>query len=345
MRESPREIACRLAECAEAVCRHYLFNGRREGHYWRVGDVRNTPGRSLFVRLYASPRGPAGKWRDAAAGEYGDLLDIIRDTCRLTDFADVLEEARRFLHMPHPPLDMAAQNRNPLNAPSRAHNAAYRLFAMSQPIVGTVAEIYLHRRGITALHDTGALHFHPRCYYRPDMHTPAEIRPAIVAAVTDSGGRLTGVQRTWLAPDGSGKALVATPRRSMGDLLGYGVRFGANGAVMAAGEGIETMLSLRMVLPTMPMIAALSAGHLAAIRFPPPLLRLYIACDNDPSGAMACQRLTHRAGAAGIEAIALTAAFGDFNDDLQHLGIDALRAAIRVQLAPQDAARCMGLAA
>ena len=45
------DLARRLARNAEAVCRHYLSNGRREGRYWRVGDVHNTPGRSLFVRL------------------------------------------------------------------------------------------------------------------------------------------------------------------------------------------------------------------------------------------------------------------------------------------------------
>ena len=45
------ELARRLAREAEAVCRHYLSNGRREGRYWLVGDVHNTPGRSMFVRL------------------------------------------------------------------------------------------------------------------------------------------------------------------------------------------------------------------------------------------------------------------------------------------------------
>src|SRR3546814_14758898 len=64
-----------------------------------------------------------------------------------------------------------------------------------------------------------------------------------------------------LAPDGSDKAPIDTPRRAMGDLLGHAVRFGVTGEVMAAGEGIETMLSLRMALPTMPMAAALSAAH------------------------------------------------------------------------------------
>ena len=155
---------------------------------------------------------------------------------------------------------------------------------MSQPITGTVVEAYLRRRGITTLHGTGALRFHPRCYYRPDEHSPTETWPAMIASVTDLDGKLTGAHRTWLAPDGSGKAPIDTPRRAMGDLLGNAVRFGVAGDVMAAGEGIETMLSLRCVLPTMPMAAALSAAHLAAILFPATLRRLYIARDDDPAG-------------------------------------------------------------
>jgi hypothetical protein len=55
------ELARRLAREAEAVCRYYLSNGKREGRYWLVGDVQNTPGRSLYVRLYESSKGPAGK--------------------------------------------------------------------------------------------------------------------------------------------------------------------------------------------------------------------------------------------------------------------------------------------
>ena len=75
---------------------------------------------------------------------------------------------------------------------------------------------------------------------------------------------------------------------------------------MAAGEGIETMLSLRCVLPTMPMVAALSAAHLAAILFPATLRRLYIVRDDDPAGDGAVAGLIDRAQAAGIEAIVLS---------------------------------------
>src|SRR5215468_3011325 len=96
------DLARRLAEQAELVCRHYLSNGRRVGRYWTVGDVRNTPGRSMFVRLRGpgAGKGAAGKWTDAATGEHGDLLDVIRESCGLLEFADVLAEARRFLSLP-----------------------------------------------------------------------------------------------------------------------------------------------------------------------------------------------------------------------------------------------------
>jgi hypothetical protein len=63
------DLARRLARDAETVCRHYLSNGRREGRYWQVGDARNTPGRSMFVRLKESSKGPAGKWTDYVAPE------------------------------------------------------------------------------------------------------------------------------------------------------------------------------------------------------------------------------------------------------------------------------------
>ena len=65
------DLARHLARHAEAVCRHYLSNGHREGRYWLVGDVSNTRGRSLFVRLNGPDhgKGAAGKWTDYVAPE------------------------------------------------------------------------------------------------------------------------------------------------------------------------------------------------------------------------------------------------------------------------------------
>jgi hypothetical protein len=337
------DLARRLAEQAETVCRHYLSNGRRVGHYWIVGDVHNAPGRSMFVRLRgpSSGKGAAGKWSDAATGEHGDLLDVIQEACGLLDFHDVVEEARRFLSLPCVDLEPKSKD---LITPAQVGSpeSARRLFAMSRPIVGTIAETYLRKRGITALQDADPLRFHPRCYYRPDADAPAEIWPALIAAVTDLAGRITGAHRTWLDPSGNDKAPVDTPRRAMGHLLGHGVRFGIATDVMAAGEGLETMLSLRSALPRLPILAALSANHLGAILFPAALRRLYVARDPDPAGDLAVAALTQRAQSAGIEARTLSPALGDFNEDLCQLGTDELCATLRAQLAPEDLPRFMG---
>src|SRR5262249_46830734 len=144
--------------------------------------VRNTPGRSMFVRLKGpdSGRGAAGHWTDAATGEHGDLLDVIRESCGLIEFRDVADEARRFLSLPRPePAPKSAR----IPAPTGSAEAARRLLAMSRPIYGTLAETYLRNRGTAVLHDISALRFHPRCYYRPDEDSPTETWPAMIACV------------------------------------------------------------------------------------------------------------------------------------------------------------------
>ena len=340
MPRNAKELAHRLAREAEAVCRHYLSNGRRVGNYWLVGDVRNTAGRSMFVRLKGGDFGgrPAGKWTDAATGEHGDLLDVIRESRSLVDFHDVANEARRFLSLPRSEPKSDSRSRLP-PVPTGSPESARRLFGMSQPIAGTVVETYLRGRGITNLLGIDSLRYHPRCYYRPEAGSPTEIWPAMIAAVTDLKGHITGAHRTWLDPSGRDKAPVDTPRRAMGHLLGHAVRFGPPGDVMAAGEGIETMLSLRCVMPSMAMVAALSAAHLAAILFPATLRRLYIVRDDDRAGDGAVAGLFDRAQSAGIEAMVLSPLCGDFNEDLRNFDINVLCAALRIQLAPENVAR------
>jgi len=335
MTDRASDLARRLADNTEAVCRTYLSNGCREGHTWRVGDVENTPGRSLSVRLEGAESGKraAGKWIDFATGEHGDLLDVIARNRHLDTFKDVLEEARRFLSLPQ------AQARTTSHTPTGRPEAARWLFASGRAVQGTIADTYLHRRGITDGHECCALRFHPTCFYRAHEDAPRETWPALLAAVTNLDGTVTGVLRTWLACDGSGKAPLATPRRALGRLLGNGVRFGAPTQTMAAGEGIETILSLRLVLPDMPMVAALSASHLAALILPPSLQRLYIVRDNDAPGGRAAAKLRGRAEGAGIETVLLTPQADDFNSDLVTVGRQALTALLRRQLASEDVRR------
>jgi hypothetical protein len=117
---------------------------------------------------------------------------------------------------------------------------------------------------------------------------------------------------------------------------------GGKAGVLLAGEGIETVLSLKCVLPGMAMIAALSANHLAALEFAPTLARLYVARDRDAAGRMAAGRLHARGSVAHIDVRDLMPVWGDFNEDICRFGTGILRAHLGDQLAPADVLRFLG---
>ncbi len=302
-----------------------------------VGDLQNNPGRSLFVRLTGPTSGPGarGKWTDSATSEHGDLLDIIRGRTGITRFPDLLAEARAHLGRPQPVLPAAPVQRAAKSL-SGTVEAASRLFAASESLAGSLAEVYLRTRGISQAVPSSTLRFHPKCWHRDEGQTKPVPRPVLISAVTDGAGALQGVHRTWLAPDGQDKAAVDTPRRAMGHILGNAVRIDPADQTLVLGEGIETMLSVREAAPSLPVWAALSSGHLGAVLLPDGLQRLYIAIDRDPAGQRAAERLTARAIEAGIAVRVLEPRLGDFNDDLRAHGVKALRQHLVKQIGPED---------
>lgn len=330
---SIQEISRKLAAQAEAVCAHYLSNGAKHGRYWLVGDVYNTPGRSLFVRLVGPSSGPgaAGRWTDAATGEHGDLVDLIRLNRGYLSYAPLRDEILAFLSEPAHrvrPVEVAV--------PRNSAAAAKRLFAASKPLAGTLGEAYLRARGIPGPVAFPSLRFHPSCYYRPGGQADLQRLPAIIAAVTDLSGHITGVSRMYLNPDAPRKAPVRFPRMAMGDLLGNGVRFGVATDVLVAGEGVETMLALQTLLPGMPMVAALSANHLAALALPSGLKRLYIAHDNGWAGLAAADALVARTIDQETLVRLLSPVHDDWNTDLCCLNASAALNRLVSALDPLD---------
>ena len=325
-------VAAALAERAEQVCQRYLPQGRKQGRYWTAGDIRGARGRSLFVRL--APPGKPGKFVDAATGEHGDLLDLIRIASGAGSLRAALVEAKAFLAAPAMPAAASSDDYNPVDA-------ARRLWQRCRAIDGTHAEAYLHARGLARcrLHASvfAALRFHPSLIYRE----PGGARrlPALVAAVTGNAGEhpvpgehpghgaLCGVHRTWLDPHAPAKADVASPRKSLGRVHGRAVRFGEPaGGTLLVGEGIETVLSIVTALPDTVAVAALSAGSLSAFVPPAGVTRLVIAQDNDPEGERAAERLARRCARAGVDALIVAPEGDDFNTDLVAFGAPALRA-------------------
>ncbi len=312
-------IAAALAARAEEVCRRYLPQGRRLGRYWICGDLDGARGRSLFVRLSGS--GKPGGWTDAATGQHGDLLDLIRYRTNAPTLRAALDEARAFLALEPAPDRVPGAPDSPYDATE----AARRLWRRCRAIDGSHAERYLKARGLSRCR-FAALRFHPELRYREG--SAVRHLPALVAAVTGDGGRIFGVQRTWLDPRRPAKAGVAVPRKALGRIHGLAVRFGAPSdlAPLVVGEGIETVLSLVTAVPAITAAAALSAGSLGAFAPPPGVARLVIARDNDEDGALAAERLARRCARAGVAATVIMPVGNDFNDDLVDLGAAALRA-------------------
>ena len=327
------ELSRRLAADAETVCRAYLPAGRRNGRYWIAGNVHGARGRSLFVKLSGDG---AGNWTDAATSEYGDLLDLIGLNKGFNDFRETLEEARQFLREPE---RIRSSGKSHASEQRDVLAAAEKLARFSRPVPGTLAETYLRGRGITARLSWPSLRFHPACYYRPEDDGPRQNWPALLCVVTDLDGKLTGLQRTWLARDGRRKAPLPDPRRAMGHLLGNAVRFGKPLDIMAAGEGIETVLSLLSLFPALPMAAGLSAAHLSAILFPPSLRRLYVLRDNDAAGDCAEERLTERCREADIECRVLKPDGKDLNIDVRDDPVHVVKTRMLAQMEPQDRSR------
>ena len=312
-------VAAALAERAEEVCRRYLPNGRRQGRYWTAGDIRGARGRSLFVRL--APPGIPGKWTDASTAEHGDLLDLVRIASGAGSLRAALAEAHAFLASPPMPATEAPDSYDRVQA-------ARRLWRRCRAIDGTHAEAYLRARGLMRCR-FAALRFHPALFHRDD----GGVRrlPALVAAVTGTDEAVCGVLRTWLHPTRFAKANVIRPRKALGRVHGFAVRFGDPGAgTLLVGEGIETVLSIVTAIPDAVAAAALSAGSLGAFAPPAGVTRLVIARDNDPEGERATKCLARRCARAGVGTLVVAPEGDDFNDDLLALG----HAALAARLAP-----------
>lgn len=184
----------------------------------------------------------------------------------------------------------------------------------AQPIHGTVAETYLRGRGITCALPH-SLRFHPDCW-----HPSAKRLPAMVARV--EGAELPAVHRTYLRPDGSGKADIDPAKAMLGRTRGGAVRLTGGTGPLVVAEGVETALSLACGLLEAhgPIWAALSTSGLAGLTLPRSAGDLVIASDGDDAGREAAQELAFRASGLGWTVKMAGAPEGrDWNDILREM--------------------------
>lgn len=339
MMNNASEISRALSEQTEAFCRSWLPAGRKIGNYWIVGNKHGDPGRSLAVRLKQSAGRRPGLWTDHATGEYGDLLDIIGEQLPLPTWGAVFCEARRFLGRPDSGSVERAVAHNGNTSDSDRSVAARKLFGLGRSVLATLAERYLRYRGIARFGP--ALRYHPAVYFRDETGQSRQL-PALLAAITDNAGQVTGCARTWLDPLQPRLASIAAPKRVIGNLAGHAVRFhhGTGSVDLIAGEGMETMLSIGTAFPLVDLAACLTATHLGLFIPPTHIKRLWIARDNDDAGVRAARLLRQRAADLGIAVFDLLPVRNDFNDDLRQEGLIGLRAQLQAAF---DNARILDL--
>ena len=206
MRGRASDIAARLAERAEEVCLYYLSNGRRSGNYWHAGNVENAKGQSLWVRIRGR-RHLVGRWRDEAETDcYGDLLDLIRLNGGYASLSEAMAEAERFLGLAPRRAEYEASHLKPQ---STGADAARHLFARGRPVRGTFGEDYLASRGL-AVPPYDAVRFLADAMFIGDDGARRS-GPALLAAIRDRDGIITGVHRTFLATSVDGPLVLSTP--------------------------------------------------------------------------------------------------------------------------------------
>jgi hypothetical protein len=121
----------------------------------------------------------------------------------------------------------------------------------------------------------------------------------MVAAVQGPGGALTGVHRTWLWGDGSGKAPVDPQRMALGPCAGSAVRLAPAAETLCIGEGIETTLAA-MQATGLAAGAALSTSGLRRLVLPAQVRLVVILADGDDPGERAALDAGRRWAADGL---------------------------------------------
>lgn len=197
--------------------------------------------------------------------------------------------------------------------------AAHDLFAAGVNCEGTPAATYLEARGIHGMRFAklrATLRFHPAAPHGASGQT----LPAMLAQIRGPKGEALGIHRTFLRPDGTGKAEVTPAKMMLGPSSGGAVRFGPDGRIIALAEGIETALSVSRA-SRLTTWATLSTSGLKGLVLPPlPVADVVIiAADNDAAGVAAAEYAKARFEAEGraVSIIHPPRPGDDFNDMLR----------------------------
>lgn len=188
---------------------------------------------------------------------------------------------------------------------------ARELWQSAVPAQGTLVEAYLRSRGIRGAVPC-SLRFIPSLEHRPTRSK----WPAMIAGLTDNDGRLSSIQRTYLASDGKGKAAVKPAKMSLGTMFDAAVRLATASDVLGLAEGIETALSAKQTY-SLPVWAVLGCARFATVAVPESVSTVMIFADRGVEGWKAAEAAADRFESEGRNAEIIlppSKTAQDFND-------------------------------
>lgn len=291
------ELSAELASRIEELAGELLPAAIKASGTLAVGSIRGERGQSLRIFLRGRRR---GRWRDFAAGEGGDALDLVAHCLFHGDLKRAYAWATDWLGLvparptptQRPRLERVRSQRDDDDGSLRAAAAIWR-GTVAAP--GTMTDLYLRDRGIRSA-VPAAIRHHPALGYSNEGRCYGTY-PALVAAVTDPcTGRFLAIHRIYL--DGSidagpvrkaaildtkGRTLPA--KKSLASTRGGAVVLGdlrATARVYVA-EGVETCLTA-VSLTGWPGIATLGASNMSELELPSQLRDIVIVPDPDRAG-------------------------------------------------------------
>lgn len=306
-----------------------------KGDYWAVCCFHAEKSASLHI----VDRVALSYFKCFGCGEKGDAIELAQRLFNI-NFPDAVRMLGGEVNFEPDPELIAAreQMRREREAEAERQRVSNRaaskavFFGAGVHVAGTLGELYFRRaRAIGAGLAHADLRFHSRAPLNPYDPANGGRCPAIVARILNAEGEQIGAHLTFLQADGSGKRcfdwLDGDARMMCGEHKGGFIRLGNVRDAAVVGEGIETTLSASEACG-LPGLAAINAGNMAELIWPPSIRRLVIAPDRGAAGELAADALAQRAWAAGldVELMPPPDGFGDWNDAAQAGALSKLEA-------------------
>jgi len=338
---------------------HYLSQDVL-GHASRwLGSPKKNNGRearwpgALSITLHGEK---AGRWMRWSSDEGGkDLISLYANVYGLSWKQALKELGKDFGFSSRdkgvnraPPIEKVLPTQNSVLKEEKSKQEriqkALNIYKSAIPITGTLAEKYLRDfRGIV-----GELPSDFR-FIKATFHLDTQkLVPALIAPIRSKDGAITGITRIFLNQDGSkitdtyinamGKIEKVTDKASLGvsKERAVVVQQGDLNTTLWVAEGIETALSVAPAVPNQTVLVSLSVNQFKNVPVGIEVQKIVILADRDEKGSNApesvIKAIDYHLSQGKRVFIAIPPDMGlkkcDFNDLIQHRGIDSVKASL-----------------